>query len=305
MFGYGLGRIINVVLIVGTAIGILQPAFSEQHLSLTQIIISLFTPQWTQEFLMKWLVVLAFAAACYTFFISMWFRNTPITIISSKIDVSFNNADGSEVEIYREQLLRANEPNVTAYFSAHEASGNGTVPSDRIGVSASCDHAEFDQSFELFVQGGKTELFHKFTKGLPYKWYMPLMPIWILNRDYRRLPWFLRKYVVTRTNSVVYINEYNVEKPIMDFAAGSGRYHQYNTLIRLNFKDMVADNVRVMRIKNSGVTDVKKDKQANGTVVIWIETIRMETIRITWQPKTMNDRLSEGLAPQVAATVKV
>lgn len=87
MFGYGLGRIINVVLIIGTAtaIGILQPAFSEGT-GFTQIVVSLFNFQWTQEFLMKWLLVLAFLAACYTLFTSIIFRNIPITIISTKID---------------------------------------------------------------------------------------------------------------------------------------------------------------------------------------------------------------------------
>jgi hypothetical protein len=110
MFGYGIGRIINVVLIAG------KPAFSGKSPGLTQILISLFDFQWSQEFLMRWLIVLAFLAACYTFFISIIFRNIPITIISTKIEVKFNKQDFSEVELYREQLLRANEPNVSISY---------------------------------------------------------------------------------------------------------------------------------------------------------------------------------------------
>jgi hypothetical protein len=111
---------------------------------------------------------------------------------------------------------------------------------------------------------------------------MPLIPIWVLNREYGRLPRFLRKYVVSRTNSVVYVDEYNVEKPIIDFVC-AGRYYQHNTTITLNFSGMaVPRNLRMMRIKNNGVTELKSEKKANNTVVMRIDTIRTETIRITW-----------------------
>jgi hypothetical protein len=92
MSKYSLGRILNIALIVGTLIGILEPAFSHENIGLTQIILSLFEPEWTQRFLMRWLLALSFAASCYAFIIGMIFRNIPITIIWTKIEVRFADA---------------------------------------------------------------------------------------------------------------------------------------------------------------------------------------------------------------------
>jgi hypothetical protein len=283
MFGYGIGQIINVVLIIGTAIGILQPAFSG-NVGLTQILISLFDPTFTQEFLMKWLLMLAFLAACYTFIISIVYRNIPITVISTDITVTFLSGDFSEVHIYREQLLRANQPNVTAYFSSHTPSGRGQIPHAQITAAAYCDKAGFQSDFEIFGEDGKkAELFHMFLDGLPYKWYMPLIPIWFLNNEYNKLPRFLRKNLVSRTNKVIYINEFNVEKPVIDFAFITGRYHQHNITINLSFPHTPRPaSLRVMRIKNNGVIKISPQIKANGDVLIHSHTIRMETIRITW-----------------------
>jgi hypothetical protein len=284
MFGYSIGRIFNVVLLLAAIIGILQPAFSG-NVGLTQIILALFEPQWTQEFLMKWLLVLAFGALLYSLIIGIIFKNIPITIIWTRIDVTFNSGDGSDVEIYREQLLRANQPSVTAFFSAHTPS-DGHVPHERITASAHCDAPNFDDRFEIFGRpNSRTEVFHVFPQGMPYAWYMPLIPIWILNRDPQRLPKFIRKNLVLRRNTVAYVNEYNVPKPTMDFSAPFGRYYQHNITWNIMFKDMkIPTGLRIMRIKENGVIEIKPERKGIDTVIVRSDTIRLERIRITWAP---------------------
>jgi hypothetical protein len=102
-------KVANAILLVGTAIGILQPAFLENK-SLTQIIVSLLEPEATQGFLMRWLLLIGLLVTGYVFIIDRLYRNVPLTIIRTTFEVVFRDIDGSRVEINREQLLRANRP---------------------------------------------------------------------------------------------------------------------------------------------------------------------------------------------------
>jgi hypothetical protein len=102
-------KIVNIVFLIGTAIGILQPAFLENK-SLTQIIVSLLEPEATQGFLMRWLLLLGLLVTGYVFVIDRMYRSHPLTIIRNNFEVNFLSQDGSLVELNREQLLRANRP---------------------------------------------------------------------------------------------------------------------------------------------------------------------------------------------------
>lgn len=285
--------IFNVLLILGTVIGILQPAY-QTDLGLTQILLSLLHPQWSQEFLMRWLLVIVFVAASYSFAIGMIFKDLPITIIWTKINVNFAEPDGSKVELRREQLFRANRSDVTAYFSAHRPdSPNGRVPHDQIEVGMHCIGCSLQDSKEITgSDSGRTELIHMFGQALPYKWYMPLIPKWTINRDYGRLPKWIAKYLAVRRNKVVYVNEYNVPRPVLEFHTSSEKYQQFNMTIRLNFGQMkIPETLRVRRVKSNGVVNVEYDSQPmEDAVVVTLDRMHNEFLRITWS----------NSAPQIA-----
>ena len=279
MKNWRVGHLINVVLLVGTVIGILQPAWSND-IGLTQIILSLFHPSWSQEFLMRWLLVLAFIALSYSAFIHLIFRNVPLTIISTKMKVTFGD-DGAAL-IDREQLLRANQPNVTAYFTSHSPSApNGSLLRDRMTASVYCHGWGVKDELELRGNEKKLEALHIFDKPLPYAWYMPLIPSFILNRDPSRLPKFLRKYVIVRKNEVYYLNEFNVPDPVMNFVP-AGRYQHFNLTVELQFPHGIPNNFRAREIKNNGVTDIQPQQTANNCMVVRIDKVGAGTIRISW-----------------------
>jgi hypothetical protein len=275
--------LINVVLIAGTVVGILHPAYTSSDTSLTQILLSLFHPEWSQTFLMRWVLVLAFSAGVYVFAIRYIYRNIPITIISTDLTVTFG-PDGSAT-LSRNQLLRANQPNVTAYFSRHGPSApNGSVPMDRIRADAFCRDWDCANEVELRQIGQTVELLHIFDSGLPFRWYMPLIPAWILNRDPARLfPW-VGRYIVRRSDEVHYQNEFGGPQPIMEFTQ-AGRYQHFNLTIRIHFLEVPAD-FKVRGIKNNGVLKLQYEnpKNHNGLVrTIHVPRMATGAIRITWR----------------------
>jgi hypothetical protein len=284
MFKYGFGRIFNILLILGTLIGILEPAFFSENIGLTQIVLSLFEPHWNQQFAMRWLLAIGFSASCYAFIIGMIFRNVPITIIWTNVDVRFTDVEGRRVELHREQLLRANQPGVTAYFSTHTPTSGGTVPHDQIQADIYCEACNLNDRVDVTgSEQGKTELVHLFGAALPYKWYVPLIPASFLNRDYNRLPKWIRKYVAVRTNVVVYANEYCGAKPVMNFSVVSGRYHHFNMSFQIHFNQRpIPDSLRIMRIQNNGVLDVHFERRPDNTVSIHLDRMQTETLRIVW-----------------------
>jgi hypothetical protein len=69
----------------------------------------------------------------------------------------------------------------------------------------------------------------------------------------------------------------------MQFATTSGLYHHFNMMIEINFDQRpIPDSLRVRRIQNNGVTDVNFEKRPNNLVVMRIDRMRTETLRITW-----------------------
>jgi len=120
---------------------------------------------------------------------------------------------------------------------------------------------------------------------MPYAWFMPVIPIWLLRADYDHLPRFFRKYVVRRTNSVIYENEFNIEPPVMQLT--SEAYPSYNLVVSVDFSaaaHMPADDAIVaLRIKNHAVTRIRPDyDQVKKKIVFRIDELRNERLRISW-----------------------
>jgi hypothetical protein len=280
MGGRNLWKIFNLILLIGTVIGIFQPAFLENK-SITQIIVSLLEPEASQGFMMRWLLVIGMFGSAYLLVISRVYRNVPITVIRTKYELVFLEDDGSVVEINREQLLRANRPDVSAYYSRHLPE-YGRIPEH--GISSyvfSSYYTDLDCDTELSKDGNGYEALQLFRPNLPNSWYMPLVPVRIINREYEDLPKFIRKNIVVRRQRVRYENEYNVPKPTAEVVAQA--YVQMNFTVILRFKDRIPPDLKIRRIQNAGVVTVHYDSNTQTNVVqVRITRLKNETLRITW-----------------------
>jgi hypothetical protein len=275
----GVGNVLAFVLLMATVIGILQPAYSTD-ISLTHILLSLFHPAWTQEFLMRWLLVIGFISACYLIMLQFIYRNIPITVVSTEIVTTFG-ANGSGVQ-KRTQRLRANRRNVTAYISNHAPSAlTGKIIRDQMRAEAFCHDWPATSHVEIRAMGSGFEMLHIFDRPLPFSWYIPLIPIWILNRDPNRLFKFIRNKVVMRRDEIHYVGEFNSEQPLMNFTQ-AGRYHHYNLSIRLEFNELPFTNFQAREIQNNGVLNIQFESESENVRIVRVDKMITGTIRISW-----------------------
>jgi hypothetical protein len=278
-----LANLVNWAILIAAIIGIIYPAFFDPHLSLTQILISLADfNQITLSFLMRWLSVLVFLFAVYIMITNWAYRNLPISVIWTRLDVHFESPDGSKVRIDREQALRANQTGVTAYYvNCKPTAEKGRVPEDGISCSVYCGDQEFKSDIDLHGSEARGfEIMHLFGNQLPYAWYMPLIPRWLLNREPERLFRWVRTKVAIRRMSIKYLDEFNVAKPSVSFIAAI--YPHYNVAVSLHFPPNTSTrNLRARRIKTNGVVEMPWRNQGN-VFSIFIDRLENETLRITW-----------------------
>ncbi len=168
-------RTLNVVLVIGTALGIVYPAFLDPNITFTHLIVSLVHPDWSLGFISRWLIVLLFLASVYALIVGRIYRRVPITILSNNIEIKYLNADGSRVVVQKEQTLRANQRNVTAFINRHSPTSGGRVPKNEISASIFAGD-DLDDHLEIYGQENRSlETIHMFKRPLPYGWFMPLM----------------------------------------------------------------------------------------------------------------------------------
>ena len=278
------GKLLNWVILVAGIAAILWPAFIDEHKGLTQIVISLFEFERTINFAMRWLSVILVLGALYILITNRLYRNIPISVIWTKLDVHFEAHDGSRVRISREQALRANQPKVTAIFmNSRPSTPNGRIIKTSIQGEVYCgDNSNFPGRIQTHGTEDKGfEIIQMFGRPLPYTWYLPLIPMWFLNADPRKLSHLLRGSVVARSLSFIYENEFNGVEPYMSFIAAT--YPQHNVEIVLHCQpghDL--RNIQVIRIKNNGVVEEKFRSQGEGVQSLYIDRLQNETLRITW-----------------------
>ncbi len=278
-------KALNVAIFLGAVAGIIYPAFIDDKASLTQIFVSLFEPSWSLSFLMRWLVAFILVASLYVFFVGMYYRSVPITILNSNLELKYLSPDGSRVQFTRKQTLRANQRNVTAFFSTHTTStANGRIPRAHVNVSAYCDSCDLADRIEIYGQESRSlEVIHIFGRPMPYAWFMPVVPVWLLGSEYDRLPKIFRPYVVSRSHSAIYENEFDTD-PVMQFKAAA--YPTFNAVISIDFTNTklpVQRDIKAMRIKNYGVVDMQFEYNKNDKKIIFrINKLQNERLRITW-----------------------
>ncbi len=272
----------GVVLFIAGIIGILHPAFVDDK-SLTQIVVSLFQPDLTPGFISRWLAVLLVALLAYIYAVDRMFREVPVTVMRTDVDIEFINPDGSQVRIVRTQVLRANRPDVTAYYSKHAPnSPTGRIPKAEISSSAHCQDRTIQQELEKSGRENATlELTHLFKPSIPYYWYILLIPSSIITKRYDDMSVFLKRRMVKRTLAMTIYNEYNCDEPFVAFTALN--YPQRNVHVKVHFgTGSSCTDIKARRIKVNGVITVPVDN-ADGCYV-HVQHLYNETLKISWKP---------------------
>jgi hypothetical protein len=280
-----IAKAISIAILVAAVLGIIYPAFIDPNISLTQIVVSLFHPDHSFGFVARWIVVIVFFISLYAVVVGHMYRSTPITILSSNIEIKYLDQAGTRVRLTRTQTLRANQRRVTAFFMKHGPSApDGRVLRNEISVSAFNDAKKLNNTCEIYGQETRSiEVMQLFESPLPYAWFMPLAPVWLIGGEYERVPRFFRKYIVKRTNTVVYANEFNIE-PVMQFQADV--YPSKNVVLTFDFSASALppeQSIRGMRIKNYGVVPIQQEYlQAERKFVFRLNALQSERVRITW-----------------------
>lgn len=268
------------VLAIGGLIGILEPAFFENK-TLTQTIFSLFQPEASLGFWMRWLLVILFLGVVYILIIDFVFKGKPITVLRTILNVKFLDNDGSLVKYEREQTLRPNRPGVTAIFSQHSPD-YGKIKGDEISATIYTRDKEINTEIEKYGTDDRGyEVLQIFSPSLPYSWYMPLVPVLFLKGDYNNLIRIFRKNLVVRRSTQMYENEFDVENPGIELRAEF--YTQLNISVNIKFSKSRPPTLKFRKIQDIGVTDLPPDYPDGKTAAVHVPRLRLgEAIKITW-----------------------
>jgi hypothetical protein len=215
----------------------------------------------------------------------MYYRSVPITVLTSDVTLKYLDHEGKRVQLIRRQTLRANQRNVTAFNASHSTStAQGRIPRDEISVEAYCISRDLKDRAEIYGQENRSlEVIHVFGRPMPYAWFMPVVPIMLLRNDYEKLPRLLRRFVVRRTHSSVYENEFNFDS-VMQFK--SERYPTHNVVFTFDFslsKLPPQEHIKAIRIKNYGVVDLDFEyNKSDSKLIFRVDKLQDERIRISW-----------------------
>jgi hypothetical protein len=277
-------KTINIAFLLSTAIGLVYPAFVDNK-TFTQIFVSLWEPELSIGWISRWIVLLAFMASLYAIVVGMIYRKIPITTLSSKIQLTYLDKDGKKVEIRRDQILRANQRHVTAFFTTHSATApTGKLSRADISMSTYWVGGNLNDRFEMSGTDKRIEVIHIFGRPLPYAWFMPLVPLWFLRGEYHSIPYIFRRFTISRRSRVVYEDEFTADRT-MEFQADA--YPVNNFLVCLDFSKTELpskDKIIGRRIKNHGVIHIDPEYIPSDKKVIFrVDNLQNERLKVSWE----------------------
>jgi hypothetical protein len=128
---------------------------------------------------------------------------------------------------------------------------------------------------------------------------MPLIPHWLLRGERNKMIKMIKKNVIVRRFSTKYTEEFNSTTPHMDFAATA--YPWKDITIKIHFAaGQNLDKLTFRRIRANGVVSVPIETEFDKGVVVDIDKLQNETLRITWSPKTPASMLSTAATPHAS-----
>lgn len=249
-------KLINWALLFGGFIGIIFPAFLDPPKTLTQILVSTTKPELTLSYAMQVLFVFMFICGAYIVVVKRIFKDVPITVLSTRISIKFAGAKGKKAHFTREQIFRANQSNVTAYHSSVQPTApDGRIAQDKIEMNIYCEGCNFGNSFDADGSPDRGfDFIHEFGRPLPYRWYMPLIPLWLISHETRGKIKAIKNNLPIRTQYMLYEDDFT-HKPSFELTAGH-YYAAMNIEVELDFAETdVPRNVRCRIIKSNGVIE--------------------------------------------------
>ncbi|MER9944452.1 hypothetical protein NKJ70_21325 [Mesorhizobium sp. M0092] len=277
-----LSTLLSLVLVAGGGIGILYPALFDEKIGLTQIVISLFHPEMTQAFAMRWVLLFLLFCGLYVIVLTFYNRNRPVTVLNATIKVSLANKEWDQTVVDGTFVLRANHPNVTSYKTTHSPD-YGSLVLETMSADVFCEAFNLTSEVELNkVEGDGIELLQLFSKPLPSSWYMALVPPYFVSRSYDDLPHFFRKKLVKRKTRLTYMNEHNVELPAMRFQAPNYNFMSMHIIMEFP-TEALPKLLKARRENNSALTDIPIEVVQNAYHVRVNRLAKSEIIRISWR----------------------
>lgn len=235
------------------------------------------------------LLLLLILVAIYTFLRSAKKPEAPIEVLSTKVSINVDRADHSKYTVFTEQYLRANRPEVSAYYCNVLPSPNGEVFANIStsigGYGRTVIEQEFDSPLKIGTERSGWDYIQVFKQSLPYPFYAPLVPSFMLaKQEPQRMSWLLRRMVVRRTTTVHFKDDLNVG--IQYHQIFSQRYPQRNITIILEFPDGVVidqDKIIARHRKENAIYRETVDWISGNTCRVYFKRMRREMVGIYWE----------------------
>ena len=114
-----------------------------------------------------------FVLACVLLYFairSFRYRNKPLTIVSSEITLKYQDDRGDEIHLTKTQEIRANQPDVTAFYSPVHCS-SGSIPRDKIICRLSGTGYKPTVDWDPRGCERSREIVHTFEPPIPRYWW--------------------------------------------------------------------------------------------------------------------------------------
>ena len=235
------------------------------------------------------LLLLLILVSTYAFLRSVKKPRAPIEVLSTNISVTVDRNDHSKYTVFTEQYLRANRPDVSAYYYTFSPSPNGEVFGN---ISTSIDgyggtviEQEPDGLLQVGTEKSGWDCIQGFKQPLPYPFYAPLVPSFMLaKQEPQKMSALLRRMVVRRTTTAHFKDDVNMKTRYHVIAAR--RYPAREITITLAFPNNASinqDKVIARHRKQNAVSRETVDWTSGNTCRVFFKRIRNENAGIYWE----------------------
>lgn len=235
------------------------------------------------------LLLLLIVVSVYAFLRSVKKPEAPIEVLSTKVSITVDPTDHSKYKVFTEQYLRANRPDVSAYYNKFVPSPNGEVFKN---ISTSIDgygrtviEQEPDSPLQIGTKKSGWDCIQVFKQPLPYPFYAPLVPSFMLaKQEPQRMSSLLRRLVVRRTTTVDFKDDPNIR--IRYHQIVSQRYPHRNITIILELPAGAVvnqDKIIARHRRENAVYRETVDWTSGNTCRVFFRRIRRETAGIYWE----------------------
>ncbi len=239
--------------------------------------------------LANFLLLLLILVSIYAFLRSVKKPQAPIEVLSTKVSINVDRNDHSKYTVFTEQYLRANRPDVSAYYNNFSPSPNGEVLAN---ISTSIDgycgtviEQEPESPLQIGTEKSGWDCIQVFKQPLPYPFYAPLVPSFMLvKQEPQRMSSLLRRMVVRRTTTVNFKDDPNI-KPQYHLITAQ-RYPQRNITIILTLPVgfvISKEKVIARHRRENAVYRETVDWTSGNTCSVYFKSIRREAAGIYWE----------------------